>query len=580
MTILEAPQHGYPTEILTTPAANPPPVAAVEAINISQYAGGSQTLHNISLRVQPGEVVAIAGGSGAGKSTLLAAIAGIRPPAEGQVFIEGRPVADAAPGYVPQDDIIHLEMPLGRTLRHAAKLRLPKGTTSEMIDRSVDRVLEQLHLSDRADLAVRSLSGGQRKRASIATELLTDPRVLLLDEPTSGLDPATGATVLRQLRELAKAGTAVILTTHAPADLAVCDRVVFLAKDGHVAYVGPPQQAPAHFGVDRLVEVYERLAEIPVEELTAIEFATAAPTVDPVGHRAVDPTVGQVVAGPRVEARTSDDRTAGPFRQFRALVVRNFELLTRNRLTLSILLGSPVMVVGMMAVLFRPGSFGPEALGSGPAVQTLFWVAFASFFFGVTYGLLQVVVEFEIFRRERYAGLSIPAYVASKLAVLAPLLIIVNGVMLGVLRYLDRLPAASVQSWSEIMISAVLISAAAVSMGLCASALVQNTGQATLALPMLCFPQVLFAGAVVPTAEMTGVGRAMSLWQADRWGFESLGRSFDLLPMVELDPTAVGYSGAFTGSPTSGWAVMAVIIVISLVGTAVALDRRTVSGRG
>jgi hypothetical protein len=127
----------------------------------------------------------------------------------------------------------------------------------------------------------------------------------------------------------------------------------------------------------------------------------------------------------------------------------------------------------------------------------------------------------------------------------------------------------------EILIGAVLISIAAVSMGLCASALVRNPAQATLALPMLCFPQVLFAGAVVPVGDMTMIGKGMSMWQAGRWGFESLGRSFGLEQSVRLDPASAGYVNTFSASPVIGWAVMATISVLALAGTVLALDRRT-----
>lgn len=531
--------------------------AAVEAIDLSQFVGHTQILHNINLAVQCGELVAVAGGSGAGKSTLLSALAGVASPGGGQALIGGAVagVARFEVGYVPQDDIIHREMPLGRTLRYAARLRFPNGSTETEIEFAVERVLRQLELSDRADLPVGSLSGGQRKRASIATELLTDPGVVMLDEPTSGLDPSTGAAVVRQLRDLAHSGHAVIMTTHVPADLALCDRVVFLAPGGHVAFIGTPDDALEHFGVERLVDIYQQLAA--GSKLLSVKDDNNTQPISPTR------TIG------RRQRRTS----AG--RQFRTLTSRNFDLLTRNRLTLAILAGSPAMVVGMMAVLFRPGSFSPAASSSMPAVQTLFWVAFASFFFGVTYGLLQIVGEFEIFRRERHGGLSIVAYVASKAAVLFPLLLGVNILMLFVLRSLDRLPSMSSRAWTEILIGAVLISIAAVSMGLCASALVRNPAQATLALPMLCFPQVLFAGAVVPVGDMTMIGKGMSMWQAGRWGFESLGRSFGLEQSVRLDPATAGYVNTFSGSPVIGWAVMVTISVLALAGTVLALDRRT-----
>jgi ABC transport system ATP-binding/permease protein len=181
----------------------------IDAIRVGEHAGGRQILHDVSLSIQPGELVALVGGSGAGKTTLLETLAGLRVPSAGQVMHDGvRVDTSGTPhsgvGYVPQDDIIHGEMPLRRTLQYAARLRLPAGTSAGQAGRVVDEILRELDLADRRDVAVRMLSGGQRKRASIAVELLTGPGTFFLDEPTSGLDPSTSAEVVRLLRHLTR----------------------------------------------------------------------------------------------------------------------------------------------------------------------------------------------------------------------------------------------------------------------------------------------------------------------------------------------------------------------------------------
>jgi ABC-type multidrug transport system ATPase subunit len=196
----------------------------IDAVGLGQHAGGRQILHEVSLSIQPGELVALAGGSGAGKTTLLEILAGVRAPSAGQVLHDGvRVDVSATPGsgigYVPQDDIIHVEMPLRRTLQYAARLRLPSGTSAEQAGHMVDETMCDLDLAGRHDVPVRRLSGGQRKRASIAVELLTQPRTFFLDEPTSGLDPSTSAEVVRLLRRLTGRGVTVVLTTHEPATI-------------------------------------------------------------------------------------------------------------------------------------------------------------------------------------------------------------------------------------------------------------------------------------------------------------------------------------------------------------------------
>ena len=100
-------------------------------------------------------------------------------------------------GYVPQDDIIHADLPLQRMLRYAARLRFPSSTTAAEVDDAVRDAIDAVGLTGQADVRVGSLSGGQRKRASIAVELLTDPHVFFLDEPTSGLDPVTSVEIDR-----------------------------------------------------------------------------------------------------------------------------------------------------------------------------------------------------------------------------------------------------------------------------------------------------------------------------------------------------------------------------------------------
>src|SRR5689334_5180257 len=426
--------------------------ARIDATGVGKHAGERHILHEVSLSIEPGELVALAGGSGAGKTTLLRILAGLDTPSTGQVMHDGTQIgAGAMPrpgvGYVPQDDIIHDEMPLQRTLRYAARLRLPAGTSSEQADQVVDEIMHELDLVDQRDVAVRMLSGGQRKRASIAVELLTRPGTIFLDEPTSGLDPSTSAEVVRLLRQLTRRGVTVVLTTHEPATIDRCDQVVFLTRNGRLAFAGTPVQARRYFGVDDLVEVYHRLASEDTPRAWAERFAASRqPAKTP-----------PVPAKTRARAaRPGDRHSPGVLRQWWLLTRRNAEVLARNRLTLAILLGSPVLVTVMMAVLFQPGAFERHgAADVGPA-QIVFWVAFAGFFFGLTYGLLQIVGEMAVFRREHRSGLNAGVYVAAKIGVLIPVLVTVTAVLLGVLRALGRLPAAGWGVYGSLLVTVLV----------------------------------------------------------------------------------------------------------------------------
>ncbi|OBJ17172.1 ABC transporter ATP-binding protein [Mycobacterium colombiense] len=560
-------------ELLVAHPAHLPDGARIDAIGVGRRVSGRQLLQTMSLSVEPGELVAIAGGSGAGKTTLLEVLAGLQPPSAGEVRHDGvvpriRASAGATVGYVPQDDIIHLEMPLRRTLRYAALLRLPAGTSAAEAERIVDETLQSLDLSDRADVPVRALSGGQRKRASIAVELLTRPRLFFLDEPTSGLDPSTAAEVMRLLRRLSQRGVTVVLTTHEPAAIEQCDRVVFLARDGHLAFTGSPGAARRYFGVENLTEVYERLAQERTPRIWAERFADSRekPPAQPGFARKV------------VSARASDANRTGMVRQWWLLTRRNVDVLFRNRLTLAILLGSPVLVTVMMATLFKRGSFDPsDAAGVGPA-QIVFWIAFDGFFFGLTYGLLQIVGEMAVFRRERLAGLSVGAYVASKVTALLPVLAGVSAVLLVVLRALGRLPALGWHVYALLFATIVIEAISALALGLFASAAVSNAAQAALALPMLCFPQVLFGGAIVPVDQMATPGRLMSLVLSNRHAFDALGRDLQLDRYTTTLPAMSAYRQTFQGGNVISLLALVSFAVALTLATAWLLDRRSRPG--
>jgi ABC-type Na+ transport system ATPase subunit NatA len=482
---------------------------------------------------------------------------GVHTPTSGSVTVDGVDVArdrrGADVGLVPQDDIIHLDLPLRSTLRYAARLRLPRSVTDAELDQVVDRVLSDLELTERADIVVRDLSGGQRKRASIAVELLTRPAVLALDEPTSGLDPATSREVLAVLRRLADAGTTVLLTTHAPDDVLRCDRVVVLAPGGRLAFDGAPEAAAPWFGVPDLGGVY-----------AAVGAGVGDPSPEP-SVASVPPVDGPapVPAHPTVPARATWPR------QLVTLVHRGADLMVRNRLTAAILIGSPVLVIAMLATLFRRGTVVSDPVAG---VQLAYWIAFAGFFFGLTYGLLQIVTETAVLRRELSWGMSLTAYVTSKLVVLFPLLVAVDVSLFTVLRLLDRLPAADAGTWGKLAGVFLLDATAGLALGLLASALVSSPAQATLALPMLCFPQVLFSGAMVPVAAMTGAGDGISKAMSDRWGFEAVAR---LLELDTGDPGVRAWSGALTGGIGGHVAILVAMTVGATVATMAVLRRRT-----
>ena len=612
---------------------------------------GDEILHDISLAVEHGELVAIIGASGSGKTTLLNSMSGLRPPASGSVLR-----APGNIGYVPQGDAIHSALPLARALRYAALLR-----EVAQQDAAVSDVLRTLDLASRSVVPVGDLSGGERKRASIAAELVASPGLFFLDEPTSGLDPARGSELMRVLRRLCDGGRTVVLTTHNPLDADRCDKIAVLANGGYLAFFGTPAAARDYFGADSLDEIYERLAGLsdPVKAwsrrffpfsgtnsavsptlavssqpgqtilfpdvagpLSAGQVGPDGPDLDPAdlngagaGLDAIDPDAADLsateptaadpgaadlsAADPAVASGQEADRGAADaepqvlaasvafaardarraLRQWAVLTTRNADILARSRFTLAILVGSPVAVLLMFLVLFRPGAFDPAHPNPAATEMILFWVAFGGFFFGLTYGLLQICAEFAVLRRERFAGLGAGAYVLAKAAVLVPVLALVDVLFLVVLRGLGRLPAGG--GYAASLVTLLLSSVAALGLGLLISAAVSEPSQATIAMPIVCFPQVLFVGAILPVPAMALVGRWISYAMTDRWTFEALGHSMGVTALWANGRSPLGapllasYGTTFDRAVSVDWLILAGFTIAFFAATVAVVIRRT-----
>jgi ABC-type multidrug transport system ATPase subunit len=519
------------------------------------HRNGAIALDDVTVTIEPGRLTAVIGPSGAGKTTLLGALAGITPAQQGTVAFRGDDAISrgTSVGFVPQDDILHRELPLRRTLRYAASLRI--AAPGAAVDAAVSSAMDTLGLAGHGNVPVRSLSGGQRKRASIASEILTRPGVCFLDEPTSGLDPSTAADLVAYLRRMSAQGSTVVFTTHSVEDIARSDKVIVLAPDGRLITVGPPTEVLDRLDAGSFTELYQRLAGYDTE-----------------------PTAGRGATVPHTPALASTPRRApranrpSALRQWAVLTHRAADILTRNRLTLAILLGSPAAVIAMFAILFRPGAFNPGAADPTAAVQVAYWLSFAGFFFGLTFGLLQICTEVSVLRRERHAGVRTGAYLASKLALLAPILLLVNGAMIAVLRALDRIPNLSAGALTQLYGTMALNALAALCLGLLASAAVTSTAQAALALPMLCFPAVLFSGAMLPIPVMATAGRIIAAVMSDRWAFEAIAGH---LGVRALAAPASPYAGLGASSPLTYWMLLLAFTLVLSSAAYAAVQRRS-----
>jgi ABC-type multidrug transport system ATPase subunit/CRP-like cAMP-binding protein len=562
----------------------------IEVSDVCTVVRGAKTiLNNVTLSILPGEFIALVGRSGAGKSTLMDAMSGVRPATSGTVRYNGRNYYEHMDlyrnvlGYVPQDDIIHKSLPVQRTFYHAARLRFPPDTSHQELEGTVAKTIGELGLEAQADTRVQDLSGGQRKRSSIGVELLTEPRVFFLDEPTSGLDPATETQMMHLMRELADAGSTVVATTHATKNVLLCDKVVFLARGGHLAFAGSPTRALQYFGSADFDEIYERLdSELSPEEWaqrfrTSQDYAAiAAEQAAPLGDQKSEVDGSRAASGAKLAAQPTHQ-----LHQFVELTYRELDMLVRYPVNLLALFVQPVLITVLLLALFKVGLFSTGVANPIPAVQTLLVLSFSMFFFGVTFGLNEICQEFTIFFRERMVNLGILPYVLSKVAVLGPFLLLAELLILLVLRVTGRLPNDGISTYSALFLTLALTSLAGLAIGLLASSVVPNPDAATRLLPAVLLPQALFCGGFVARPSMGTVGQWLSGLTVMRWSFEAAGRNLNVNALASStgllggNPLIRQYGDAFSRDPWQNWVILGGFAVIPLIVACLVLRRRT-----
>lgn len=355
----------------------------IDALQLKKTGNNATVLLNdISLVIPPRKFVALVGGSGAGKSTLMDALNGLRPAQEGMVLYNGvdyyhnMAAFNTQLGYVPQDDIVHRELTVERALYYAARLRLPDDFTQKQIQWRIDEVLEDVEMTDRRGLLVSKLSGGQRKRVSIALELLANPSVFFLDEPTSGLDPGLDRKMMSLLRRLADRGRTIVLVTHATNNINACDYVCFLAQGGRLAYFGPPNAAKEFFEKTDFAEIYSTLEptkdqpDIPEQAETRFRASSDYQryVAEPLSEKRVqanEQALKTTTAGKDTRRRVSYGKG---WSQFLLLSMRYLELLKNDRGNLLILL-LQAPVIALMLVLMVRFEIGTGVFDANKLVQ-------------------------------------------------------------------------------------------------------------------------------------------------------------------------------------------------------------------
>ncbi|HEY7693844.1 MAG TPA: ATP-binding cassette domain-containing protein [Gaiellaceae bacterium] len=530
------------------------------ASGITVVRSGRTLVDGVGLNLHERSLVGIVGPSGSGKSMLVNALSGHRPADSGVVLYDGSDLyahygeLRYRIGFVPQEDVIQDDLTVEQVLGYSAELRFPPDATPAERRERIDEVLRELALEERRGLPIRRLSGGQRKRVSVAIELLTKPSLLFLDEPTSGLDPGYERSLMELLRALADGGRTVIVITHSIQSLRLCDRVLVLAPGGRTAYFGPAQLAPAYFGREDLQQVFQDLSAHA--EIDWPARFREHPDHDRYAGEALPVAEGPAVApAPAAPA----DAPRSWWRQLRTLTRRNVAVLASDRRNLALLLLQAPALGLVMLLALPPGQLEPPADGTlrlaAKGGLVLLTIVMGVTWLSASNAAREIARELPIYRRERAVGLSISAYLCSKVAVLGPLTALQAAVLVALATARQRGPVDAValgSPWLELVVAVSVAGLAGVGLGLLVSALAGRLDRAMTILPVLIVVEMILAmGGIFPeVVEKPGL-RQLSYVAGPQWGFAATASTVGLDEIEPLNTLARRTPAIDLAKPTS-----------------------------
>ena len=513
--------------------------------------GKLRILDDINLSVLPREFVAIVGGSGAGKTTLLNALVGIRP-GEGSVQLNGHDFYKeyehyrAQLGYVPQNDILHMTLTVEKALDYTARLRLPASVDKAERERRIGAVLETVSMNTETIRKTRigNLSGGQRKRVSIAAELLADPKLIYLDEATSGLDPGLEKKMMHTLRRMADEGRTVMLITHATDNIVQTDHVAFISQ-GKLVFFGPSKEALDFFEVDDFADIYEKIERHGEEWEKVFEEAKPEAHENYVLARQANAQATPKRELPKIKFGLGDF-----FRQLLVLTQRSLNVLFSDPITLALLLlllpltgtlqliiGSKEVLTGNLGIMADPVAAAKDLVESYiPFARTntfVFVMGLEAVLTGLFVPSNDLVKERSIYLRERMVNLKVLPYLLSKAAIYSVFVVIQVALYLLILSFGVNFPTNGLymNGTLELFITLFLTMMAGISFGFIISALSRNTEMAIYVLTMMLFFQFFFAGTVFDLRD--NAFEPMSYFTTTRWSLTALGVTIDMPEIVE-----------------------------------------------
>lgn len=485
--------------------------------------GGKKTiLDKVSLSIEPNEFVAIIGGSGAGKTTLMTAMSGFDSKVTGRVYCNGTNLRENFQtlkniiGFVPQQDIIYENITLKKMLYYTAKMKMPEDTSTAEIDARIEEVLGMVELSEHKDTYIRRLSGGQKKRASIAVELLANPGLFFLDEPTSGLDPGTEEHLMRTLSKLSKEQEkTIIMVTHTINNLDLCDKVIIMGYGGRLCYCGSPAGIKDFFQTDDLVKVYDIITADP----KGWESRFRMSGINQVSEHAAESN-GEAIKPRKVNG----------FTQLGILVRRYTTLIMNDMQRLALIFGQP-LIIGLLLTLVA----GPDIYQKFTETQSILFTLMSG---GIWMGLLNTIQEVNkervILKREYMGNLKLPVYMLSKYIVQGVISLVQAVILVVTFVLVKGTPSCKgviiSNATIEIIVLIFLTIYASAGMGLLLSSITKSADRAMAIAPFVLIIQLIFSGILF---ELTGATDKISYVTFSRWAMESIGSTCDL---NELEP--------------------------------------------
>lgn len=527
-------------------------------------------LNHVSCEIEGNEFVAIIGGSGAGKTTLMNAISGFEPDFAGKVYCNGTDLVEHFQmlknmiGFVPQQDIIYENLTLKKMLYYAAKIRMPKDTRASEIEQRILEVLQMVDLVEHQKTYIRKLSGGQKKRASIAVELLADPKLFFLDEPTSGLDPGTEKNLMISLKKLARQqNKTIIMVTHTTANLHLCDKIIFMGPGGRLCFCGNVEEAKDFYQTDDLVNIYNMIAEDP--EACERKYRNA---------RRREKNSGTAGERKPIPVRRSENAR---FQQFLVLAQRYGELMFHDTQRLLVLLLQPCLIAALLYVVADKDIF--KIYESTKSM--LFALSCSGIWIGLFNSIQEICKERTIVKREYMANLRLPGYVMSKFVFQFALGGIQAAALTMIFLGLIGKKRAGIffnNFTMEMFLTVWLTVLAAIALGFVLSAMVRSGDKAMAAAPFVLIIQLLFSGILF---QLKGAGKLISYFTVSRWSVEALGsiaklNRLDLklqkdYPMLEHEAEA--FFKAAKGHVVQCWGILLLMTVVCLVVSMISLRR-------